>query len=156
MGCTGSSSLCTGFLQLQGAVAPLQLRCESFSWWWLLLLWSTVSRVHRLQQLWHMGSVVGVSWLQSTGSAVVVHKLICSAACGIFLDQGPNLFLLHQQGDSLPLSHQRSPVLSIFFCLFVLSIFNWGACFLVEVQVLFVYIRYKYFFIRYVFCRYFL
>ena len=29
---------------------------------------------------------------------------------GIFLGQGWNLFLLHWQADSLPLSHQRSPV----------------------------------------------
>ena len=31
--------------------------------------------------------------------------------CGIFPDQGSNPCLLHWQADSLPLSHQRSPVL---------------------------------------------
>ena len=29
---------------------------------------------------------------------------------GIFLDQGLNLYLLHWQADSLPLSHRESPV----------------------------------------------
>ena len=32
---------------------------------------------------------------QVTGSVVVVHGLSCSAACGIFLDQGWNPCLLH-------------------------------------------------------------
>ena len=32
-------------------------------------------------------------------------------ACGIFPDQGPNPCLLHWQADSLPLSHQGSPIL---------------------------------------------
>ena len=50
----------------------------------------------------------------STSSAVVVHGLSCSAACGIFLDQGSNLCLLHWQVDSLPLSHQGSLMLFIF------------------------------------------
>ena len=42
-------------------------------------------------------------------SVVVAHGLSCSAACGIFLDQGSNLCLLHWQVDSLPRSHHRSP-----------------------------------------------
>ena len=40
--------------------------------------------------------------------------LSCSAACGIFLDQGSNLCLLHWQVDSLPLSHQGSPIILIY------------------------------------------
>ena len=44
-----------------------------------------------------------------TGSIVVAHGLGCSTACGIFLDQGLNLCLLHWPVDSLPLSHQGSP-----------------------------------------------
>ena len=48
--------------------------------------------------------------LQSTGSVVVAHGLSCSKACGIFPDQGLNSCLLQWQVDSLPLSHQRSPV----------------------------------------------
>ena len=55
-----------------------------------------------------MSSVVAVPGPQSTGSIVVVHRLSCSTACGIFLDQGPNPHLLHWQADSLPLSHQGS------------------------------------------------
>ena len=35
--------------------------------------------------------------------------LSCSAACGIFLDQGLNPCLLDWQAESLPLIHQRSP-----------------------------------------------
>ena len=45
-------------------------------------------QARRLQQLWHAGSVV------------VAHGLSCSAACGIFLDQGLNLCPLHWQVDS--------------------------------------------------------
>ena len=37
---------------------------------------------------------------QTTGSIVVAHYLRCSTACRIFLDQGSNLCLLHQQEDS--------------------------------------------------------
>ena len=48
-----------------------------------------------LQQLWHVGSVVVARGLQSTGSVVVAPGLSCSAACGIFLDQGSNLRPLH-------------------------------------------------------------
>ena len=44
-----------------------------------------------------------------TCSVAVVHKLSCSAACGVFMDQGLNLCLMHWQADSLPLSHQGSP-----------------------------------------------
>ena len=39
----------------------------------------------------------------------MVHRLSCSAACGIFLDQGLNLCPLHWQADSQPLRHQGSP-----------------------------------------------
>ena len=61
--------------------------------------------MHRLQYLRHMGSVVAVPRLEGTGSVVAVHGLSCFKACGIFLDQGLNLCLLHWQPDSLPLSH---------------------------------------------------
>ena len=52
--------------------------------------------------------------LQSTGSrcagsVVVAHGPSCSAACGIFPDQGSNPCLLHWQADSQPLRHQGSP-----------------------------------------------
>ena len=43
--------------------------CVGFSFWWLLLLWSTGSRVCRLQRLWCTGLVavqhVGSSWTRN-------------------------------------------------------------------------------------------
>ena len=48
------------------------------------------------------------------GSEVVAHGLSCSAACGIFPDQGSNPCPLHWQADSQPLRHQGSPI-NIFF-----------------------------------------
>ena len=52
--------------------------------------------------------------LRSTGSrhadsVVVAHGPSCSAACGIFPEQGSNLCPLHWQADSQPLRHQGSP-----------------------------------------------
>ena len=45
------------------------------------------------------------------GSVVVAHGLSCSAACGIFSDQGSNPCPLHWQVDSQPLRHQGNPKL---------------------------------------------
>ena len=64
-------------------------RCAGLSLSWPLLLRSTSSR--------HAGSVV------------VAHGPSCSAACGIFPDQGSNPCPLHWQADSQPLRHQGSP-----------------------------------------------
>ena len=61
------------------------------------------------------GSVLVAPGLWSTHSVVVVHRLSCCAACGIFADQGLNLCLLHWQADSLPLSHQGSPSGKLWF-----------------------------------------
>ena len=47
--------------------------------------------------------------LKSTASMVVVHRLSCSATCGIFLDLGSNLCPLHWRVDSYPLYDQGSP-----------------------------------------------
>ena len=44
-------------------------------------------------------------WSWHTGSVVSVHGLTCSAACGIFPDQGSSP---HWQVDSYPLCHQES------------------------------------------------
>ena len=50
------------------------------------------------------------SWVvQSTCSVVVVHRLSCSTACGIFPGQKSNPCLLHWQADSSPPSHHGSP-----------------------------------------------
>ena len=57
------------------------------------------------------GSVSAAPGLWSTGSVVGAHGLICSSACGVFLDQGLNSYLLHWQEDSLLLSHKGSPTL---------------------------------------------
>ena len=43
------------------------------------------------------------------GSVVVAHGPSCSAACGIFPDQGSHPCPLHWQADSQPLRHQGSP-----------------------------------------------
>ena len=53
------------------------------------------------------------------GSVVVAHGPSCSAACGIFPDQGSNLCPLHWQADSQPLCHQGSPT-----CLLLKKIIN--------------------------------
>ena len=60
---------------------------------------------------------LGVRGLSRFRSQVLEHRLSnrngrlsCSRACGIFPDQGSNPCLLHWQADSLPLSHQRSPL----------------------------------------------
>ena len=48
------------------------------------------------------------------GSVVVVHGPSCSAARGIFPDQGSNPCPLHWQADSQPLRHQGSPEIGLF------------------------------------------
>ena len=67
-------------------------RCTELSLSWPLLLWSTSSR--------------------RAGSVVVAHGPSCSAACGIFPDQGLNPCPLHWQADPQPLCHQGSPVMN--------------------------------------------
>ena len=58
--------------------------------------------------------------LQSTGSrragsGIVAHGPSCSAARGIFPDQGSNPRPLHWQADSQPLRHQGSPTFVFFY-----------------------------------------
>ena len=65
---------------------------------------------HRLQDA--QASVAVPLGLQSSGSVVVVHRLICSMAHGVFPDQGSNLY--HWQVDSLPLNHQGNLTASFF------------------------------------------
>ena len=72
-----------------------------FSLRWLLLLLSTGSREQ--MGFSSCGSQAREHRLNSCGNG-----LSCSAACGIFSDQGVNLCLLHWQADSLLLSHQGS------------------------------------------------
>ena len=75
----------------------------------LLIAVSSLVVKHGFQLLWHVGSVVVAHGLQSAGSAVVMHGPTCSAACGIFPDQGSNPCPLHWQADSQPLRHQGNP-----------------------------------------------
>ena len=79
---------------------------------------------HGLWGLW--GSVVGVHSLSTCSSLALEHRLnscgawvSCSAAWGIFPDQGLNPCLLHWQADFLPLSLPGSPMLE-FLNLFLL------------------------------------
>ena len=70
-------------------------------------------------------SVVMADGLSSCGSWALAHKLSYSKACGILLDQGLNLCLLHWQADSLLLSHQGSPHKFLFFSLYISYIHSW-------------------------------
>ena len=72
----------------------------------LLLVVSLVSE-HKLQAF-------GLQYLQLMGLAVVVHRLGCSEACGMFPDQGSNPYPLHCKMGSLSLSL----FFSFFFWLF--------------------------------------
>ena len=49
------------------------------------------------------------------GSVIVAHGPSCSAARGIFPDQGSNPCVLHRQADSQPLRHQGSPLTFFLF-----------------------------------------
>ena len=59
------------------------------------------------------GSVDAAHGLWGTVLVVVTHGLSCSAACGIFLNQGLNPCLLLWWVDSYPRSHQGSPTFKI-------------------------------------------
>ena len=62
-----------------------------------------------MQALSTKASAVAACGVWTTGSAVVVQGLNCSALCYVFLDQGLNPCSLHWQVDSYPLHHQASP-----------------------------------------------
>ena len=89
--------LCWVFVSVQGPSPVVaggghsSSRCAGLSPPWPFLLRSTGSRRAR--------------------SAVVAHGPSCSAASGIFPDQGSNLCPQHWQADSQPLRHQGSPSL---------------------------------------------
>ena len=112
--------LCWVFVSVRGLslVAPSRgqssSQCAGLSLSWPLLMRSTGSR--------------------RAGSVVVAHGPSCSAACGIFPDQGSNPCPLHWQADSQPLRHQGSPkfFLKIGLLLFYLFIYFWLRQVLVE------------------------
>ena len=77
-----------------GKWGPLFIAVHGLSLSWPLLLRSTGSR--------------------RAGSVIVAYGPSCSAACGIFPDQGSNPCPLHWQADSQPLRQQGSPMFKIF------------------------------------------
>ena len=91
--------LCWVFVSVRGLSLVVasgghsSLRCAGLSLSRPLLLWST--------------------GFGRAGSVVVAHGPSCSAACGIFPDQGSNPCPLHWPADSQPLCHQGSPVQSL-------------------------------------------
>ena len=87
-GCVGSSFLCKGFLQLRQVGATLHRGARASH---------------------HRGLLLRSTGSRRTGSAIMAHRPSCSAACGIFPDQGSNPCPLHWQADSQPLRHQGSP-----------------------------------------------
>ena len=99
-----------GFSLVAASGVRSQVVCLGFSLPWLLLF-----RAWALGRAGSSscdgGSVVAVPMFWSTGSVVLVHRLSCSVACGIFSDQGSNPRPLHWQVDSLPLYHLGSPSL---------------------------------------------
>ena len=80
------------------------------------LLTAVASLVAEYKRQGSRASVAGAPGLQGTGLKVEAHGLSCSAARGIFLDQGLNSCILHWQADSLPLSHQGSPTCTVLRC----------------------------------------
>ena len=92
--------LCWVFVSVRGlslvaaSGGPSSSRCAGLSLSRPLLLRSTCSR--------------------RAGSVVVAHGPSCSAACGIFPDQGSNPCPLHWHADSQPVHHQGSPCRCIF------------------------------------------
>ena len=92
----------------------LLLRCMGFSQRWLLSLLSTGPRVLGFQQFSAWAQQLGFPGSRAQAKQLVANGLSCSTACGIFPEQGSHSRLLHQQQDSLLLSHQASPI-SFFF-----------------------------------------
>ena len=93
--CSAVLSLCCceGFSLVVVTGGYSTLWCSGFSLRWLLFLQSMGSRA----------PVVAAQWLWCMGSS-------CSVACENFPDQGLNPCLPQRQAESLPLSHQGSPV----------------------------------------------
>ena len=87
--------LCWVFVSVQGLSLVAASRGHSSSW-------CTGLSLSRPLLLRSTGS-------RRAGSVVVAQGPSCSAACGIFPDQGSNPCPLHWQADSQPLRHQGSP-----------------------------------------------
>ena len=114
-GCIGSWLLRAGFSLVVAIGGYSLLQHMAFSLRWLLLLWSTGSRCVGFSSCDMWASVVVVRELQSAGSVVVAHGLSCSAACGIFTDQGSNPCPLHRR-QTLNHCATREALGFLFFC----------------------------------------
>ena len=88
--------LCTGFLQLR------QVGLLFTAGHGLLTAGASLVGEPGLEAL-------GLQCWQRVGSAVVAHRLSCSAACGILPHQGLNPCPLHWQADSHPADRQAGP-----------------------------------------------
>ena len=95
-------------LLVQGALFKIFIYIFIFWPCWIFVAAQAFSLVAVLRLLLLQSMDSGVQT-----SAVVVPGLSCSAACGIFPNQGLSLCLLHWQVNSLPLSHQRNPSTSL-------------------------------------------
>ena len=110
------------YLFLQHLVLAVARTCSNCGKWgplFVVLCRPLTAAEHGLQGMSasvtpRASSVVVAYGLQSSSSVVVVHQPSYSMTCGIFLDQGWKLCLLHCQVDSYPLSHQGSPLLVSF------------------------------------------
>ena len=103
--------------------------CSQFLWLQFLFLWPSQTQLTGSQFLAAVrGLLIAVASLvehrlQGTQTSVVVaHRLGCSVACGIFLDQGLNPCLLHWQVYFSPLSYQGSPGMRWFLA----GVGNWA------------------------------
>ena len=92
-----------------------------------LLLWSAGSRAAGFSRcsMW-------AQELQLPGSRAQAQKLWCASlavppVCAIFPDQGSSPCLLHWQADSLPVSHQGSPEVSLEIILYLVLAGAWEA-----------------------------
>ena len=91
-------------------LAALGLRCfartfsSCYKWEQLFI------GVHKLLTYCSGISCCRAQALGTQTSVVMECGLRCHTACGIFLDQGSNLWPLNWQADSHPLHHQGSPV----------------------------------------------
>ena len=83
--------------------------CSCVGYSWLCRLFSSCGERGLLSSCCGGASHCRGFSVAETGSIAAAHGLSCSSACGIFLDQGSNLCLLHGWVDSLTLSHQGSP-----------------------------------------------
>ena len=101
----------------------MQLRCAGFSLQWLLLLWSSSSRVWGHLELQHVGSVIEAPGLQSTGSGVVVQlcgawDLPTSGIEPVFSALADGFFTTEPPRKPKPL-----PLNSVFLSCFMVSLF---------------------------------